>query len=128
MPLPGVLARFNRGATNRITGRIAGRVPPFVLVEHLGRSSRRTYRTPVWAFARGDRLVVALTYGADADWVRNVLAGGAATITRRGRTRRYTAPRVVHGAPGLASVPWLVRPALRLMRVDEFLVLRADAR
>ena len=41
------LARFNKVVTNPIQRRYAGRIPPFAIVEHVGRKSGRQYRTPV---------------------------------------------------------------------------------
>ena len=80
MPLPRGVARFNRRATNRVTRRIAGWIPGFAIVLHTGRRSGRTYRTPVNAFRGGDGYRIALTYGADSDWVRNVMDAGGCEI------------------------------------------------
>src|SRR5690348_16112105 len=88
--LPPWLARFNRHATNRLTSVFAGRAPGFGIVIHTGRRSGRVYRTPVNAFRDGDDDLIALTYGAQADWVRNVLAAGGCTLVTRGRAVRLT--------------------------------------
>src|SRR5438067_10429683 len=89
MPLPRRVAYFNRVVTNRLFGPLAGRVPPWVLVEHRGRQSGRTYRTVVWAFPHGDDLVFALTYGPSADWVRNVIAARTCRVKWLGRWRSF---------------------------------------
>src|SRR5690242_18534552 len=96
MPLPHSVARFNKKVTNRITGRLATRLPGFGVVIHTGRKSGRQYRTPINVFKRGDKYIVALTYGPNADWVRNVLASGGCTLETRGRTIRLTDPRLFH--------------------------------
>ena len=44
---------------------------------HRGRTSGRAYQTPINVFRRGDAYLFFLTYGADVDWVKNVLASGA---------------------------------------------------
>ena len=62
MRLPRALAYFNREVTNRVFSPLAGRVPPFAIVEHVGRRSGRRYRTVIWAFPHGPDLVVVLTY------------------------------------------------------------------
>jgi deazaflavin-dependent oxidoreductase (nitroreductase family) len=54
------------------------------MVVHRGRRSGRRYRTPVLAFRVDDGYVVALFYGADRDWVRNVLAAGGCTLSGAG--------------------------------------------
>jgi hypothetical protein len=69
--------------------------------------------------------VIPLTYGSGADWVRNVLAAGGVRIGTAGHTRRYASPRIVRGEEGMRTVPAFVRPPLRLLRVDEFLLLEA---
>lgn len=128
MPLPRALARFNRVVTNRVLGLVAPWVPPFALVVHRGRSSGRTYRAPVWCFHRRDRYVVALTYGSDADWVRNVLAAGGCELIRLGSARTLASPRVVRAASGRGLVPALVVPPLRVFGVHEFLLMESAPR
>ena len=119
------VARFNRAATNRVVTPIAGRTPGLALVRHRGRRSGRTSRTPVNAYARGDDYVIALVYGADSDWVRNVTAAGGCELQVRGRQLRLTDPRIVHDRTR-KDVPPMVRPALRLVGVDDFLHLTVD--
>jgi deazaflavin-dependent oxidoreductase (nitroreductase family) len=127
MPLPRRLAKFNRVATNRVLGPLARYLPGFAIVSHVGRRSGRTYRTPVNLFRHGDGYVIALTYGAESQWVRNVLAAGGADVETRGRHLDLTAPEVVRG-PARSLVPKPVRVPLRLADVDEFMLLkRADA-
>jgi deazaflavin-dependent oxidoreductase (nitroreductase family) len=127
MPLPRRLAKFNRVVTNRVLGPLARYLPGFAIVSHIGRRSGRTYRTPVNLFTRGDGYVIALTYGTDSQWVRNVLAAGGADIETRGRHLDLTDPKVVRD-PARSLVPKPVRVPLRLANVDEFMVLkRADA-
>ncbi len=119
MPLPRAVGRFNKVATNRVTGLVAGRLPGFGIVEHRGRRSGRVYRTPVNVFRRPGGFVVALTYGR-ADWVENVLAAGGAQLRTRGRTHDLRNPRVVVD-PARAGLPAFVRGVLRRLDVDQFL-------
>jgi deazaflavin-dependent oxidoreductase (nitroreductase family) len=117
------VARFNLRVTNRVTAPFARRLPGFGIVVHRGRRSGREHRTPVNVFRHGDEWIVALTYGAGAQWVRNVLAAGGCTLVAGGREHRLTDPRVVHDERA-APMPAPVRPFLRFMRVTDFLVLR----
>jgi deazaflavin-dependent oxidoreductase (nitroreductase family) len=123
MPLPKRLARFNLAVTNRLTGPFARRLPGFAVVLHVGRRSGRTFRTPVNMFRTGDGYVIALTYGSDSQWVRNVLAAGAVDIETRGRRLHLVAPEVVRDAQR-SLVPEPIRPILSLARVSEFMLLR----
>src|SRR5712692_5869519 len=88
MPLPRWVARFNKRLTNRIIGPLAPYLPGFGVVVHLGRLTHRQYRTPVNVFRRPGGFVIALTYGPNADWVRNVLANGGCELEYRGRRVR----------------------------------------
>jgi deazaflavin-dependent oxidoreductase (nitroreductase family) len=90
------IAHFNRRVTNRVTGPLAPWLPGFGVVVHSGRKSGREYRTPVNVFRHGGGYVIALTYGAEADWVRNVLAAGRATLLTRGGRLELTGPELVH--------------------------------
>jgi deazaflavin-dependent oxidoreductase (nitroreductase family) len=122
------LARFNRALFNPVMRTLAGRRGfPVAVVEHHGRRSGRRYRTPVLAFRLDDGYVVALFYGADRDWVRNVLAAGSCTLDRGGRRVDLTGPRVLDAGDGLALVPALMRPGLRLLRVTRLLRLSATS-
>lgn len=127
MPIPKVVARFNRH-TNPVARPVAGWLPPFAVVVHRGRTSGHLYQTPVWAFRTEGGFVIALTYGADADWVRNVLAGGGGELLRLGRRTNVTNPHLVTGAQGEGLVPIVLRMPLRLMKVSEFLRLETGPR
>ena len=127
MPLPRRLVKFNRVVTNRVLGPFARYVPGFAVVSHVGRRSGRTYRTPVNLFRRGDDYVIALMYGADSQWVRNVLAAGGADVETRGRRLHLVGPDVVRD-PSRSLVPKPMRVPIGLADVDEFLLLkRPDA-
>jgi deazaflavin-dependent oxidoreductase (nitroreductase family) len=123
MTMPMAVARFARDYVNPVAQHFAGRMPPFAMIRHVGRSSGREYRTPIMVFRTQDGFVIALTYGPGTDWVRNVFAAGEATIDYRGREIEVADPRLTKGAEVRRWLPWPVRIALRLMRVDDFLVV-----
>ena len=125
MPLPRAVARINRRVTNRLLTGPATRLPGFGVVVHRGRRSGRRYRTPVNVFRRGDRFTIALTYGPNADWVRNVLAEGGCALETRGRTLRLSRPRLFHDESRQA-VPPPIRLVLGLVNVRDFLGLTMD--
>ena len=84
-PLNRAIRRFNRNVYNPLAMTVAGlRHSPYSVVRHIGRKSGRPYETPVIAHAVGDGFIIALPYGDDVDWCRNILAAGACTITRGG--------------------------------------------
>ena len=65
------------------------------VVHHVGRTSGRSYSTPVGAVPTYDGFVIALPYGLSADWLKNVLACGSATICHDGHTYDVDRPEVV---------------------------------
>jgi deazaflavin-dependent oxidoreductase (nitroreductase family) len=95
MKLPRRLARFNRVVTNPVQGLYAWILPPWAVILHRGRRSGRAYRTPVLAFRHDRSLVVALIYGEESDWLRNLQAAGGGHVVRGGRTFELGSPHVV---------------------------------
>jgi len=116
------VAAFNRAVTNRITRRFAVRLPGFGIVIHAGRMSSRIYRTPVNVFRLPDGFVIALTYGRDSEWVKNVLAAHGCALETRRVVYRLSTPVVVHD-PTLRRFPLLVRAGLRVVGATDYLHL-----
>ena len=125
MPLPRSLARFNLRVTNPVLSRVAGHLPGFAILTHVGRRSGTTFNVPVNIFRHDDRHVIALTYGRESQWVRNVVAAGGCEVLTRGRRVRLTDPEIVHD-PERRLVPAPVRLPLSLVGVEDFMVLRGD--
>jgi deazaflavin-dependent oxidoreductase (nitroreductase family) len=122
VPFTKRLARINRVATNKVLGPLAPYAPLLGVVAHTGRRSGRHYRTPVMVWGMPTGYAIALTYGEDSDWVRNVLAAGGCSLTHRGRTVALTAPHVVH-TDRHAAIPAPIAAFLRLARVTSYLEL-----
>ena len=116
---------FTTRMVNPVTRLVAGRLPWFAILHQRGRRTGRRYDTPLNVFRHGDAWVIALTYGSHVDWVRNVLAAGGCTMTTRGRRIRLVEPELIFD-PDRRLVPQPVRAVLGLLRVTEFLRLRAD--
>lgn len=121
MPFPKQITTVNRAVLNPLMRHLAGRVGPLALVEHVGRKSGRTFRTPVLLFRHGDEAVVALTYGPDVDWARNVLAAESCEVEIRGKWYRATNPRLGHDDTGGVVLPAIVRAILALAKVHDYL-------
>ena len=116
MKLSRRVAHFNRVINNRIQGVYAWLVPPWAVILHRGRRSGRSYRTPVLAFRRDRTLVIALLYGEESDWLRNLRTAGGGQVVRMGRTFELREPRVVETstAPELSRLSPLARAYCRL--------------
>ena len=127
MPAPRSIARFNKRFTNRLTSKVAGHLPGFAIVSHVGRKSGRTYRTPVNAFRTDGGYIIALTYGAQSDWVKNVLAAGWCELQTRGRRVRLFDPHIVTDkSKGWA--PLLVRLILNGIDAPQYMRLSVPHR
>ena len=124
MPLPLALGRFNTRVTNRVIGPILVRFPWYGWLFHLGRRTGHQYRTPIMLYVRGNQGVIALTYGGRTQWLKNVLAAGSCTFESPGDAPVHLAsPEFVHD-PSRRLVPPIMRIALAVLRVSDFLVLR----
>ena len=116
------VAAFNLAVTNRITSRFADRLPGFGILTHVGRKSGRVYRTPVNVFRVPEGFLIALTYGRESEWVKNVLAAGGCEVETRGVGYRLSAPVTVHD-PTRRRFPLFVRIVLRLIGATDFMQL-----
>jgi deazaflavin-dependent oxidoreductase (nitroreductase family) len=116
---------FNRRVLNRVLGPLATRLPWFGVLVHTGRKTRRAYRTPINVFRTRDGYVIALTYGADTDWLKNAQATGECLLETRDGTVRLTAPRVFRDSRR-AAMPRPVRAILSLVGVADFVEFMAD--
>src|SRR5262245_12281341 len=116
------LARFNKRVTNRIQGLYAWLVPPWGVILHRGRRSGRPYRTPLFAFRRDTTLVIALLYGEESDWLRNLRHGGG-HVVRAGRTLTVTPPEIISLTDADPVLARLSRPERAYCRLAESLAV-----
>lgn len=122
MPFPKALARFNRDHLNRLMLLLAP-IPPFAALTHRGRTTGREYRIVLNAWPCDDRFAFALTYGDDADWVRNVLASESAELEWRRQRIHLHRPEVVGPDDVRPCIPAPIRAGLRAFGVDRFLLM-----
>jgi len=120
------VAAFNLAVTNRITGRFAARLPGFAMMMHVGRKSGKFYRTPVNVFREPEGFLVALTYGPDSEWVKNIIAAGGGELESQGVKYQLSGPTIVHD-PTRRHFPLFVRIVLGLLGAHDFMRLRAKA-
>ncbi len=107
---------------NRLARHFAGWMPLLGILEVPGRKSGRIHQTPLNVFRDGEDWIVALTYGSDVQWLKNVVAAGGCRLISRRKTYDLVNPRVfVDESRHL--MPFPVRQFLGLLRVSEFLRL-----
>jgi deazaflavin-dependent oxidoreductase (nitroreductase family) len=116
--------RINR-AMKPLAMRSAGAPGAYAsVIRHVGRTTGRPYETPVGAVATDDGFVIALPYGSNTDWLKNVLASGSATIVDEGNTYRVDQPEIVPTAVAAPLFPPEDQRTLRLFGVDQCLRAR----
>ena len=123
-PLLDHVRAFNRRYLNPLTLGGAGRPGVYVhILRHVGRRSGRMYETPLEAFAVPGGYVIPMTYGLRADWARNTLAAGGATLLREGAALPVTRPRVVRLGAVSRELPPVERMGLWLLGIHELLLV-----
>lgn len=127
MPAPIPRTRFIRPFATHVLNPFmrlfVHRLPGFAVISYRGRKSGKAYRTPLNVFRDGDDYIFALTYGSQAEWVRNVLAAGSAELQVGRKTVHVTDPEVFVDPKG-RLLPLPVRMLMRPLRVSEFLRMR----
>ncbi len=90
-----VVRGFNRAFGNPHQMKTAGTQGAYAsVIRHVGRTTGRSYETPLVPFATEDGFVIALPYGSGTDWLKNVMASGSATIVHEGDTYRVDQRRL----------------------------------
>jgi deazaflavin-dependent oxidoreductase (nitroreductase family) len=118
--LRGVATRY----VDPVLRPLARRLPAFGVVIHRGRTSGRVYETPVNVFREGEAYLFFLTYGSDAQWVKNILAAGSCSLETRGRVVQLVEPELVTD-PELRPAPQPARfIERRLAGVTQYLRMR----
>jgi len=94
-PIQSVLRKLTQ-VTRPLAMRKAGAVGSNTsFIRHVGRTSGRTYETPIVAVEHNDEFLIALPYAQRTDWMKNVLADGRATIVTHGHTYEVDRPQIV---------------------------------
>jgi deazaflavin-dependent oxidoreductase (nitroreductase family) len=116
---------FSKRFMNPAQMRTAGTPGAYAgIIRHRGRVSGTAYETPIGVVEDGASFLVALPYGTRAQWLRNVLAAGTATLVHEGRTYRVDAPELVSMASVVDRFSSSDQQGFRVLRVDQALRLR----
>lgn len=122
MPMPNWWRHLNK----RVFNPLATRNPKYDMLTHVGRTSGKTYRTPLEAIPVPGGFATFLMYGGNrTDWVKNTLASGSAVLTKDGREIPLHNPRIVSfeeiesELPPDTYRPHAFLKVTELLRVDE---------
>jgi deazaflavin-dependent oxidoreductase (nitroreductase family) len=110
-----------KSLSNRIFLKVSGRsLRAYSIVRHVGRTSGREYRNPVSAYPLGDGFVIAVLYGAQSQWVRNVMAAGRFVLRTKGSDHPLERPQIIPPAQALAAFPPWQGWMLRARKIQDF--------
>jgi hypothetical protein len=76
-------------------------------------------------FRAPEGFLIALTYGRDSEWVKNVLAAGECELETRGVRHQLSAPTIVHD-PSRRRFPLPVRIVLWFIGANDFMQLSSS--
>ena len=123
-PVVDFIRRMNRSATNPRVMRTAGTAQTHTsVIQHISRKSGCTYETPIDTIETCSGLLIALPYGTRADWLRNVLDAGSATVVTNGERVDVNRPTIVAISDLAESIPRRTMRMLRLFGVSQCLHL-----
>jgi hypothetical protein len=111
---------------NRLTGSMARRGSEhFSLVRTVGRTSGRTFETPIIVQPIEGGFVCELTYGPEVNWYRNLVAANGGEIVHAGVTTKIIGLEPMTTAEGIAAFTPFQRRVLRMLKRTHFVKLIA---
>ncbi len=99
---------------------------PFALLRHVGRRSGKTYEIPIMVWRVEDGFVIALTYGPQVDWLRNLQAAGQGSLLWHKQEYVFQKPEFIDAKTALPALPPLIKQILRLHGTHEFVKLSSQ--
>jgi deazaflavin-dependent oxidoreductase (nitroreductase family) len=124
--LPNRLRIFNKYITNRLlrwfTSLSHG---PFAIIRHVGRRSGKPYETVIWVWQMREGFVIALTYGPEVDWYRNMQAAGGGKIFWHKKLYVVGKPEPIDAETALTAFPAFFRLIFRTFgRQEKFVLMK----
>ena len=107
---------FNKHILNKVTRAFASfSRGPFAVIRHVGRRSGKPYETTIMVEPTVDGVVIALTYGPEVDWYRNILAAGHGTLLWQGSIYLIEKPESIDIKTALPAFPRTLRFILKML-------------
>jgi deazaflavin-dependent oxidoreductase (nitroreductase family) len=129
-PIARIVMRPMTKMLNPLIVKLAGRrhFRMAAQIRHVGRRSGRTYTTPVTAGRSGDMILIALTFGNQSDWSRNVRSAGRTSIRIEGEDYDVTQPQIMSRQDAKPLVQAAFRPleraGFRMLGIKQVMSLR----
>ena len=102
-------------------------LPLYGVLQHRGRRSGKTFRTPVVVRRIEDGFIVPMPWGEGTDWYRNVRAAGECVIRWKGRDYPLAQPEVLDATAAQAAFSASQRAALVRFGINHVLRLHQRA-
>lgn len=109
-PLLRTFARSSRG--------------PFAVMHHVGRRSGKSYETTIMVWPLNDGFVIALTYGSEVDWYRNLRAAEQCTLLWHGSFYTVGKPVTIDATAALPAFPRPFRLILQRLGTTQFVFVK----
>ena len=117
MPIPKFVAMVNKRLFN--PAELKRGVRP--VLTHVGRSSGKTYRTPLDAHRIESGYFFILVYGSDSDWVLNILASGTAKLAIDGDQFDLVSPRLISKDEAWQLLSEMTKEPPNFLKVTDYL-------
>jgi deazaflavin-dependent oxidoreductase (nitroreductase family) len=118
---------FNKYVTNRVfRGFASFPFGPFAIIRHVGRRSGKPYETTIMVWRIGESFVIALTYGPEVDWYRNLLAAGGGKVFWHRRTYTIGKPEPIDADAALTAFPAFFRLILSRSGTHDFVQAKIE--
>ncbi len=112
---------FNKYVTNRmLRGLTRLSHGPFAIIRHIGRRSGKPYETVIMVWPTAEGFVIALTYGFQVDWYRNILAAEGGTIRWHRKAYPVGKPAQIDARTALSAFPPFFRLVLGRVGLQDF--------
>ena len=117
MPMPLWWGQINKRLFNKLELRRGTRP----VLTHVGRSSGKTYQTPLDAHAVDNGYIFILVYGSESDWVKNIMVSGSAQLRVDGNDVDLISPRLITKEAAFQQMPATTKAPPGFLNVTEFL-------
>jgi len=113
-------------AVEPVASRVAGtrRFPLWAILRHTGKTTGRTYATPVVAMATPEGFVIPLPFGDATQWAHNLFAAGGGSIRFAGREHRIGEPEIVDREVGGRYLPAPLRFVANRIGLRQYVLVR----
>lgn len=98
--------------------------PLWAILRHTGRTSGRTYATPVVGLRTPDGFLIPLPFGDATQWARNLFAAGGGALRFAGREYCIAEPRIVEHEEATAHLGRVLAALTAWLGLRQYVLVR----